>query len=87
LGFDSGISRVGSGELNLNINECQFRHWEERMFKPVVVPIGINSSTFHDPVNQGVGPQTLICCSMTAGDAYCPVLVSSDPVVCQVFDQ
>jgi hypothetical protein len=53
----------------------------------VVIPAGIRNSTFHHRVNRGIRHQIRICCATLVGDACCPLLVSSNPEVRQVFDQ
>jgi hypothetical protein len=74
-------------ELIFNIDERGFSDWEEPKSRPIVIPTKIRNSTFHGSVNRGIRHQTLICCLTAAGDAHCPLFVSSDPAVRQTFDQ
>jgi hypothetical protein len=73
-------------ELIFNIDECGFSDWEERKEKPVLIPAAAQHTTLHYPVNRQIRHQTLVCCVTAAGDAYCPLLVSADPHVIDVFD-
>jgi hypothetical protein len=74
-------------ESIFNIDECGFNDSEERKSRLVVIPTGIRNSTFHYPVNRGIRHRTFICCISPAGDAYCPLLIASDPAVRQAVDQ
>jgi hypothetical protein len=71
----------------LDIDESGFSDWEERKAKGVLIPTRLRESTLHYHVNKSIRHQTLICCTRAAGDAYCPLLVSSNPVVRRVFDK
>jgi hypothetical protein len=66
-------------ELLFNIDESDFSDWEERKPKCVLILTEARGTTFHYPASRKIGHQTLICCVTAAGDAYCPLLVSSDP--------
>jgi hypothetical protein len=74
-------------ELKFNINESGFSDWEEREHKGVLIPIRLPESTLHYPVNRSIRHQSLICCISAAGEAYCPLLASSNPAVKRVFDE
>jgi hypothetical protein len=73
-------------ELIFNIDECGFSDWEERKAKPVLIPSRVRNATLHYPIDRRIRHQTLICCITAAGDAYCPLLMSADRSVRQVFD-
>jgi hypothetical protein len=72
-------------ELIFNIDECGFRDWEERKKKTPLIPQMAKNRTLHYPVDRGIRHQTQVACVTAAGDAYCPLLVSGDPHVMQVF--
>jgi hypothetical protein len=73
-------------ELIFNINECGFSDWEERRPKPVLIPAEFEGSVLHYPVNRAIIHQSLICCITTAGNTYCPLLVSTGHSITQVFN-
>jgi hypothetical protein len=73
-------------ELIFNIDECGFSDWEERGPKPVLIPAEFERSVLHYPVNRAIRYQSLIYCITAAGDAYCPLLVSTKPSITQVFN-
>jgi hypothetical protein len=72
-------------ELIFNIDECGFSDWEERKKKAVLIPQRATNTSLHYPVDRKIRHQTLICCITAAGDAYCPLLVSADPHMTEVF--
>jgi hypothetical protein len=73
-------------ELIFNIDECGFSDWEERRPKPVLIPAEFERSVLHYYVNCVIRHQSLICCITAAGDAYLPLLVSTEPSITQVFN-
>jgi hypothetical protein len=73
-------------ELLFNIDENGFSDWEERKPKCVLIPSKARETTLLYPASRKIRHQTLICCVTAAGDAYCPLLVSSDPATRAVFE-
>jgi hypothetical protein len=73
-------------ELLFNIVESGFSDWAERKPKWVLIPTEARETTLHYPASRKIRHQTLACCVMAAGDAYCPLLVSSDPAARAVFE-
>jgi hypothetical protein len=73
-------------ELLFNIDESGFSNWEERKPKCVLIPTEARETTLHYPASRKIRHQTLFCCVMAAGDAYCPLLVSSDPATRAGFE-
>jgi hypothetical protein len=72
-------------ELLFNIDESSFSDWEERKPKCVMIPTEARETTLHYPASRKIRHQTLVCCVTAAGDAYCPLLVSSDPAARAIF--
>jgi hypothetical protein len=54
--------------------------------KAVVIPAEFESSALHYPVNRAIRYQSLMCCITIAGDVYCPLFVSTEPSITQVFN-
>lgn len=73
-------------ELIFNIDECGFDDREERKTKLILISQSVQNATLHYPVDHKIRHQTLICCITVAKDAYCPLLVSSNPYIIEVFD-
>jgi hypothetical protein len=73
-------------ELLFNIDESSFSDWEERKQKCVLIPTEARETTLHYPANRKIRHQTLVCCVTVVGDAYCPLLVSSDLAARVVFE-
>jgi hypothetical protein len=73
-------------ELILNIDECGFSDWEERKPKPVLIRRSAQGIALYYPVNTSIRHQTLVCCITPAGDAYCPLLVTSDGSARHIFN-
>jgi hypothetical protein len=73
-------------ELIFNLDECGFSDWEELKSKPVLIPSRVKNTVLHYPIDRGIRHQTLRCCITAACDAYCPLMVSADRSVMQVFD-
>jgi hypothetical protein len=73
-------------EMIFNIDECGFSDWEERKSKPVLIPREAQGTVIHYPINRAIRRQTLICCITAAGDAYCPLLVTTDHSARQGFN-
>jgi hypothetical protein len=73
-------------ELLFDIGESGFSDWEERKPKCVLMPTEARETTLHYPASRKIRHQTLVCCVTAAGDAYCPLLVSSDPAAQAVFE-
>jgi hypothetical protein len=69
-----------------NVDESDFSDWEEGKSKCVLIPTEARETTLHCPASRKICRQTLICCVTAAGDAYCPLLVSSDPATRAVFE-
>jgi hypothetical protein len=66
-------------ELLFNIDESGFNDGEERKPKYILIPTEARETTLHYPASRKIRHRTLVCCVTAAGDAYCPLLVSSDP--------
>jgi hypothetical protein len=79
-------SVVRPQELLFNINESVFSDWEERKPKCVPIPPEARETTLHYSASRKIRHHTLVCCVAAAGDAYCPLLVSSDPTARAVFE-
>jgi hypothetical protein len=75
----------GSCWIDVQYWRIGFNDWEERKPEPVLIPCRINNVTLHYPVDRGIRHQTLFCCVTAAGHAYCPLLVSADQSVRQLF--
>jgi hypothetical protein len=73
-------------ELIFNIDERGFSDWEERRPKPVLIPPEFERSVLHYPINRAIRHQSIIYCIAAAGDSYCPLLVSAEPSITQVFN-
>jgi hypothetical protein len=73
-------------ELLFNVDESGFSDWEERKPKCVRIPTEARETILHYPASRKIRHQTLVCCAMAAGDAYCPLLESSDPATRAVFE-
>jgi hypothetical protein len=72
-------------DLSFNIDESDFIEWEERKPKGVLIPMEWQAVTPHHPTKRKIRHQTLMCCVAAARDAYCPLLISAQPVVRKVF--
>jgi hypothetical protein len=68
------------------MDESGFSDGEERKPKDVLIPIEGQVTTLHCPKNRKIRDQTLLRCVTAAGDAYCPLLVSAQPVAREVFE-
>jgi hypothetical protein len=73
-------------KLLFNIDESGFSDWEERKPKCVRIPTEARETTLHYPASRKIRHQTLVCCATAAGDAYCLLLVSSDPTARAVLE-
>jgi hypothetical protein len=73
-------------ELLVNIDESDFSDWEARKPKCVLVPTEARETTLHYPASRKIRHWTLVSCDTAAEDAYCPLLVSSDPAARAVFE-
>jgi hypothetical protein len=73
-------------ELLFNFDGSGFSDWKERKPKCVLIPTEAREMTLHYPASLKIRHQTLVCCVTAAGDAYCPLLVSSDPAARAVFE-
>jgi hypothetical protein len=73
-------------ELLLNIDGSGFSDWEERKPKCILIPTEAREMTLHYTVSRKIRHQTLVCCVTAAGDAYCPLLVSSNRAARAVFE-
>jgi hypothetical protein len=60
-------------------------NWEERWSKPVLVTAGATSRPLRHPVDRHIRRQTLLCCICASGDAYCPLLLSTNRAVLGIF--
>jgi hypothetical protein len=72
-------------ELLFSIDESDFSDWEERKLKCVLILTEGRETTLHYLASRKIRHQTLVCCVTAAGDAYCPLLVSSDAAARAVF--
>jgi hypothetical protein len=72
-------------ELLFNIDESGFSDWEEYKQKGTLIPMEWQATTLHYPRNRKIRHQTLMCCVTAAGDTYCPLLLSAQPVAREVF--
>jgi hypothetical protein len=72
-------------ELLLNMNESSFSDGEERKPKDVLIPIEGQATTLHCPKKRKIRDQTLVYCVTAVGDAYCPFLISAQPVAREMF--
>jgi hypothetical protein len=62
-------------ELLFNIDESGFSDWKERKPKCVLIPSETRETTLHYPASRKIRHQAWIYCVMTAGYAYCRLLV------------
>jgi hypothetical protein len=67
------------------MDESGFSDWEEREPQSVLIPIEGQATTLHCPTSCEIRHQTLMYCVTAAGDAYCPLLVSAQPVAREAF--
>jgi hypothetical protein len=74
-------------ELLFNIDESRFSDWEEHKPKCLLIATEARETTLHYPASRKIRHQTLVCCVTAAGDAYCPLLVSSDPAARAVLER
>jgi hypothetical protein len=73
-------------DLLFNIDESCFSDWEERKPKYVLISTEARETALHSHASRKTRHQTLVCCVTAAGNAYCPLLVLSDPAARAVFE-
>jgi hypothetical protein len=72
-------------ELLFNSDESGFSDWEERKPKCLLIPTEARETILHYSASRKIRHQTLACCVTAAVDAYCPLLLSSNPATQTVF--
>jgi hypothetical protein len=73
-------------ELLFHIDESGFSGWDERTPKCVLIPTKARETILHYHVSRKIRHQTLVSCVTAVADAYCPLLVSSEPTARAVFE-
>ena len=79
------IIEATPAELVYNIDETGLSDWEEKKPKTVIVPARIPDDELHYPVNRGIRHITLVVTISAGGDAFFPLVVTSDPSLENVF--
>lgn len=80
------LIKITLAELIYNIDESGLSDWEERKPKTVLVPTEIDTGDLHYPVNRGIRHVTLVATVSGGGDAFFPLIVTSDPELERIFD-
>jgi hypothetical protein len=73
-------------ELIYNLDETGLSEWEERRRKNVIASAATIGKTLHYRANRGIRHQTLLCTVSAGGDAYSPLLLSSEPSTLRLFE-
>lgn len=84
------IPRVVVGkslELIFNLEETGISDWEDRRSKKIVAPATLQGRDLHVAVSRKIKHETLLCTVSAAGDAYNPLLISSDEKIGQLFEK
>jgi hypothetical protein len=68
------------------IDESGFCDWGERKPKCILILTEAKETTLYYSASWNISHQTFACCVTAAGDAYCPLLVSSDPALLPLFE-
>jgi hypothetical protein len=74
-------------ELIFNIDETSPSDWEERRAKLVIVPSHASQTAPHYSVDRAIRHQTLLCCVLASGDAYCPLFIATRPKATKIFEK
>jgi hypothetical protein len=75
---------VSSGFV-YNIDETGCSDWEERKPFRGIIPASMDRNRIHFPVNRRIKHQIMLVCINAAGEALCPLIVTSDPATMGVF--
>lgn len=80
------IITIVPADLVYNIDETGLSDWENRKPKTVIVPKELEKHDLHYPVNRGIRHITLVVTISGGGDAYFPLVVTSDSSLENIFD-
>ena len=86
LDLVENVIGITPAESIYNIDETNLSDWEERKPKMVIIPKELENKRLHYHVNQGISHQTLIVTINASGDAYFPLIITSDPNTEAIFD-
>jgi hypothetical protein len=76
-----------SSELIFDLDETGLSDWEERNLKPIPMSAECENRQLHYSVDRRIRHQMLICGISASGDAYCPLLLSTNLGMLAVFDR
>ena len=80
------VITMSPAELIYNMDESGLSDWEERKPKTVVIPKELENVKLHYPVDRGIRHITLLVTISAGGDAYFPLIVTTDPKAESIFD-
>ena len=80
------IITIVPADLVYNIDETGLSDWENRKPKTVIIPKDLENEDLHYPVNRGIRHITLVVTISGGGDAYFPLIVTSDSSLEHIFD-
>jgi hypothetical protein len=72
-------------QLIFNLDEIGLSDWEERKPKLSLIPMTVENADLHSLVDRGIRRQMLLCCVSASGNAYCPLLLCSNPAALSIF--
>jgi hypothetical protein len=72
-------------ELLFHKDKSGFSDWEERKLQSILISLEGQAPPLYSPTSRKTRLQTLRCCTTTAEDTYCLLLVSAQPVAREVF--
>jgi hypothetical protein len=87
LGLITKMVPVACCELIYSVDETGLSDWEERRSKQVIAPAATKGQTLHYRADRGIRHQTLVCTISAGGDAYSPLLLTSDQTTLRLFDK
>ena len=73
-------------DLIYNIDETGLSDWENRKPKTVIMPKELEKIDKHYPINRGIRHITLVVTISAGGDAYSPLIVTSDSSLEKIFE-
>jgi hypothetical protein len=72
-------------ELIFNLDETGLSHWEEKKPKQVLIRTTVKNANLYYPTDREIHHQTLLCRVSASGDAYCLLLLCSNPAALSIF--